>query len=252
MITQRIALSINQRDWVSILIEFFLVIIGILIALQLDQWNDRRKDHLHEHELLETVRDDIRLDIINIENAAASYLKVVASGATALAAIDRNECVDDCWSTLVAFFLASQWVDVALNRSTYDEMRLAGLPRDPALAAHLSRYQLVSEQGTKLNSVLPAYREQVRSLISLELQQYMWANCFRIEARLQFLLEDCAAPPAFEVPQSTLIKLFHNPELELALTYWLSTVTLVSSTFAIQNTAALTAIAALDAYLLDD
>ncbi len=42
MILRRIATSLKRQDWVTVLIEFVLVILGILIALQLDNWNQAR------------------------------------------------------------------------------------------------------------------------------------------------------------------------------------------------------------------
>ena len=46
--------------------EIALVVIGILIALQVNNWNDRRKSNLNEIVLLEHIVDDLRVDSLNI------------------------------------------------------------------------------------------------------------------------------------------------------------------------------------------
>lgn len=43
--------------------EIILVVIGILIALQINNWNQERKDHTLEKEYLTRLKDDIKFDI---------------------------------------------------------------------------------------------------------------------------------------------------------------------------------------------
>ena len=40
MFMRRVADALRRQEWTTILIEFVLVIAGVLIALQLDQWKD--------------------------------------------------------------------------------------------------------------------------------------------------------------------------------------------------------------------
>ena len=44
--------------------EIFLVVIGILIALQINTWNQERKDRILEKEYLTRLKEDIKFDII--------------------------------------------------------------------------------------------------------------------------------------------------------------------------------------------
>ena len=252
MITRRIAQALRKQEWATILIEFVLVVVGILLALQLDQWNDIRKDNARELELLKSVRTDIREDIRYLQNADDAMSAVLTSGATVIANTEREQCVDDCWSTLVAFFLASQWIDVSLLRSTYDEIRTAGLPRDAGVAFALSRYYALGDQGTKINAELPLYRSLVRSAIPAAVQQYMWAHCHSVDGRLQFLQHDCAPPENTAGFQGLVANLGNDPELMSALNYWLSTVTVVRSTLADQVAGGEMAIAQLTNFIGDD
>ncbi len=68
--------------------EIFLVVIGILIALQINNWNERRKNDLKESLLVKNIIEDLRLDSLHISQSRgelADQLRVVdALIATAL------------------------------------------------------------------------------------------------------------------------------------------------------------------------
>ena len=50
--------------------EIILVVIGILIALQINNWNENRKDRILEKEYLTRLKDDIKIDL----NWLSSYI----------------------------------------------------------------------------------------------------------------------------------------------------------------------------------
>jgi hypothetical protein len=51
--------------------EIVLVVAGILIALQIDAWNDNRLDRIQEREYLASMLDDLALDARRIDHAVA-------------------------------------------------------------------------------------------------------------------------------------------------------------------------------------
>jgi hypothetical protein len=227
---RRVAIALRNQEWTTILIEFVLVIVGVLIALQLDQWKDALAEKAEERRLLLAVLDDVGQDILDLENAQLALNGVSEFGATVIASIEHGDCIETCWSTLVAFFHASQWLDMQLNTATYDEMRRAGLPRDASLRSLLARYYALNEQGARIFSELPRYRELVRSIIPAAMQEYLWANCFRIEGQHQFLIADCEAGVSEDDARQVIVRLGEIPEVEASLNYWLSTVEVVKNT----------------------
>lgn len=52
MILRRISTALKQQDWTTVLIEFALVIFGVLIALQLNNWNEARQERIDERAIL--------------------------------------------------------------------------------------------------------------------------------------------------------------------------------------------------------
>ena len=52
MFLKRLASSIRRRDWSTVLIEVMIVVVGILIGLQANNWNERRKSAVWEQRFL--------------------------------------------------------------------------------------------------------------------------------------------------------------------------------------------------------
>ncbi|WP_421791319.1 hypothetical protein [Hyphobacterium sp.] len=59
MILRRIADALRRQDWITVLIEFVLVIAGVLIALQVNNWNETRAAQAR----LDRYVDELQLDL---------------------------------------------------------------------------------------------------------------------------------------------------------------------------------------------
>lgn len=58
MILRRIASAVCRQDWATVLIEFALVIFGVLIALQVNNWNEARLEQEREQAALDRLAHD--------------------------------------------------------------------------------------------------------------------------------------------------------------------------------------------------
>ncbi|HEY5775181.1 MAG TPA: DUF6090 family protein [Xanthomonadales bacterium] len=52
MILQRLTQSIREQDWFTVLIEVLIVVVGILVGLQVNNWNEHRKSLAWEQRFL--------------------------------------------------------------------------------------------------------------------------------------------------------------------------------------------------------
>ena len=59
MITGRIANTLKRQDWSTFLVEILIVVIGIFIGLQVDDWVTARQDRQDERQFLERLHADI-------------------------------------------------------------------------------------------------------------------------------------------------------------------------------------------------
>jgi hypothetical protein len=229
LITGRFADAFKRQDWATVLIELILVVVGVLIALRLDQLAEDRRVRAQEINFLKLVSTDISRDIDDLENIDQVMTAVRDFGDEALATLADNSCEAKCWTKLVTFFYASQWMDVRLNTATYEEIKRTGFPGDPELKDELSRYYSLGEQRY-LVANLPQYREIVRLIIPVTVQDYLWENGWEISGRSQKLIADREASICNAEARQIIDQLQADRETEKTLRFWLSTVTVIKKT----------------------
>tara|TARA_R100001143_G_scaffold12460_1_gene13679 strand:- start:11093 stop:11806 length:714 start_codon:yes stop_codon:yes gene_type:complete len=71
--------------------EIFLVVIGILIALQVNNWNEWRKDRVKEKEVLVNLAENFELNIEALESDVDSLLKFNMSSRIVLNVLDNQQ-----------------------------------------------------------------------------------------------------------------------------------------------------------------
>lgn len=59
MILRRLAVALAQQNWFVVIIEVFVVVVGIFIGLQVDDWNEARKDRIDERTYLQQLHTDV-------------------------------------------------------------------------------------------------------------------------------------------------------------------------------------------------
>ena len=67
MIIRRMADAIRTQNWFTVVIELVIVVSGILIAVQIDAWNQSRNDQSLEAVYLDRLHDDITASITRNE-----------------------------------------------------------------------------------------------------------------------------------------------------------------------------------------
>ncbi|MBW2938067.1 hypothetical protein KXJ69_08110 [Aureisphaera sp. CAU 1614] len=71
--------------------EIVLVVIGILIALQINNWNEQRKDRTKEQIILKQLREDYQANLNQLEEKMATREKIIISGVALLEAFDNPQ-----------------------------------------------------------------------------------------------------------------------------------------------------------------
>lgn len=81
MILRRLAVSIRKHDWFAAAVEVLIVIVGVFIGLQVNNWNEDRADRHRERVHLANLAEDIRNDIADIDEInRVSGLRMSAMG----------------------------------------------------------------------------------------------------------------------------------------------------------------------------
>lgn len=67
MIVKRLAHAIARQDWFAVFVEIFVVIVGLMLAFQLDRWWEAQGDRTQEAAYVERLISDIEIDIEALE-----------------------------------------------------------------------------------------------------------------------------------------------------------------------------------------
>jgi hypothetical protein len=68
MILSKLGEAIGEQKWPSVILEVLIVVLGIFIGLQVDGWNDDRKDRIEEQIILERLATEISIAIEDVQN----------------------------------------------------------------------------------------------------------------------------------------------------------------------------------------
>ena len=127
MILRRIADGFVRQDWATVGVEFVIVVAGIFLGLEVNNWNELRMERAEERTNLERLLDEA-------ENAVAYIGREVERGAARIAG--HRELLETMFSdgplpedlTLAerGFMTLSFMPAMAPARTTYDELTAAG------------------------------------------------------------------------------------------------------------------------------
>lgn len=200
MILRRIANAIGQQNWFTVFIELMVVVVGILIAVQIDDWNNDRKDRAREAQYLAQILADLQIDIQEnkmVQRAAidriASIVKVLKdAGATAtlteriqlnqreitIGAIPKFEELDLLIGPAQAMLDVRRFIE---TRHSYNDLISTG------------NFGLITDR--ELSRMLQTYYAEIDELHGFE--EALWANFEHVNASRHRLGIGTAAQNAF-------------------------------------------------------
>jgi len=108
MIIQRFANALRSQDWVTVFIEFFLVVLGVLVALEVDRYNERQKARAEEMAFLAALQRDLETDMVDYELILKGFQSVEVFGLRGIGTLEANSCEESaCWRQVLELFHAS-------------------------------------------------------------------------------------------------------------------------------------------------
>ena len=196
MSLRRVIEHFRKQEWTAIAIDFVLVVVGVFVGIQVSNWNAARIDKARAHAYLERIRADLDADLAGYGDRLAFWGKVSEYGAKGLSYAATGEAGDQSqWDLLLAYFQASQVAEFFTTQTTYDELKSGGelgLISDLELRDGLAQYY--TNAGNPALTERPAYRMHVRGVIPLDVQVYIWGNCYHSEPSGRQALVDCTSP----------------------------------------------------------
>lgn len=146
MILRRISENIRSQNWFAVAVEFVIVVVGVFMGLQVQDWNDARKARIEEHgllsrlhvetlELLEKQREE--LSALNSRGELLMSVNPVLFSQEPLRAVTESEC-----ASIVASHVFRRPPD---ELPVLDEMLATGrfdVLQDEEIKEHLRNYLL--------------------------------------------------------------------------------------------------------------
>lgn len=152
MILRRLADALRKQDWVTVTIEFFIVVIGIFVGLQVDGWNQARNNRALEQEYLGRLLADTQWNIENFHELE-SIFKSKAAFINSLRNTSATELLRDEPAEFLKSLGHSTYIALpAVRMETFSELESSGrisLLRNIELRSELSsfyaNYRLMQE-----------------------------------------------------------------------------------------------------------
>jgi len=189
MISRRIKEHVEAHNWFGVGVDFFIVVIGILLAFQITEWANSRSDRIREKQIIADLLADLEIDRSQYANGlAAGKFRVSAASASLVGAglppfefdwkRSATDRVDYSFEMLeLSSFPADRldrlWTDVVIgyhptpSTSTYDTMVGAGetrIIRDRRIVRGIQVYQNLAQSVREQNDKVLAVREDVMKI----------------------------------------------------------------------------------------
>ena len=229
MILRRITSNFRKQDWTAVTVELVIVVLGVFIGLQAQEWASAHAEQKRADVLLQQLRGDLESERLNI-NAYIDYQQVTAAYArTAIRALESPSAVDpQTW--VASAYQASQIYTTQSSRSTFDEMKTTGaidLIGNASFRTLLISYYSIDWTQTSVMKAQAPYRELVRSILPYAVQKAIKASCGdRTETTGVFLATVLPKTCHVDLPAADIARaadtLRATPGLLPALTYQLS------------------------------
>ena len=231
MILRRITANFRRQDWTAVVVELFIVVLGVFIGLQVQEWATARAEQQRADVLLQQLRGDLDSERVNLK-MYLEYQQVAASYAMAAIQGLKDPGSVDAQTWVASAYQATQTVSTQGYRATFDEMKSTGaidLVRNARLRTLLIGYFNFDWSLSPQMSARAPYRELARSVLPFEIQKAVKDSCGDINeivgnVVVTRLPKTCNIDlPAAEIARAAET-LRATPGLLTALTYQLSVI----------------------------
>jgi hypothetical protein len=151
MLLRRVIEHVKAQQWTAVALDFVIVVAGILIAFQITEWNEARRERVRESDYLVRIVAELDRSIESIEHGVRRSKEREDFGRFLIASLDDPEIVRaDPGRFIEAVAQAGYTFSPVVRAHTFEEIKSTGdlgIFRDKALLFDLSEfYTRVLEQ----------------------------------------------------------------------------------------------------------
>ena len=179
MVIRRIREHVTAHNWFAVAIDLAIVVLGVLIATQVSNWNESRLEAAKARSYHTRLLDELDFNARQFQAQVDYYQEVRGHGLAALAMMEGKQAGTPR-DFLIHAYQLSQIDTNAAKTYIYDEMTSAGLVEllgDETTQAVASDYYLtVGTNDRTLKDIYP-YRSTIRSVMPFDIQKPIRAHC---------------------------------------------------------------------------
>lgn len=206
MILRRLTENLRAQNWTAITIEFLIVVIGVFLGTQVANWNQARLEKRQTEQMLVQLVPELQSQVQFFETIRNYYGTTRHYAEQALAAWNGDPNISD-EQFVIAAYQASQITGLGTNAEnwtlTFGGEQIRNI-EDPKIQRNME-IMLTSDYGpVSLNAAASPYREQVRRVIPIHVQDDIRRECgdrietTKVGAIIAILPKSCGLkiPPA--------------------------------------------------------
>jgi hypothetical protein len=180
MILRRLSEHVKAQNWFAVGLDFVIVVVGVLLAMQISNWNTERQERERSEIYSERLKAELRLEH-EYANALLAYnISTLRAGQLAYDGLKEKTNADD-EVILINAYRATQYNWYERRRAAFDEIVASGslaLIADPALLEtamsfyNSPLFELMLQEGQNAK-----YRELFRMTIEPDLHAALARAC---------------------------------------------------------------------------
>jgi hypothetical protein len=179
MILRRLSANLKAQNWMAIAIELVIVILGVFIGTQVSNWNQSRIEKQATQRMLEQLEPELRSQLEFFDTIGTYYKNSRRYADQAFAGWKQDTKVSD-EQFVIAAYQASQISGIAINPDswslTFGGSQLRDID-DPRIRRNLELALTADYTPVEFSAVATRYREQVRHVIPIEIQDRIRTEC---------------------------------------------------------------------------
>jgi hypothetical protein len=184
MILRRIADGLRRQDWTTVFIELLVVVVGLLLGLELNNWSNDLKDRRLAEAYYEQLILDLEADVATGERAVRTADINVEMGQLVYRAATQGNLEGIGDADLVLSLVTAGFTERPLiTRHTYDELISTGSLRliknaeiKRALSSYYSRSAYSRQWDELIQHEQTRYRDAIRGVLTPEQMRWVREN----------------------------------------------------------------------------
>jgi len=127
MLLRPLIANLRARDWGAVLIEIMILVVGVFLGLQVDNWNEALKTEAEGRYYTQRLRDELAESVARLDKSIADGRAVIEASGRAQRAIRDGTIDTDHPEAFTADLMAVTWMaEVDIVDGAIEELRTTG------------------------------------------------------------------------------------------------------------------------------